>query len=529
MILYFGLGTRIKNIPWAVISIIAICVFMHTQFPHSGESMIKQVEVLKKEALSSSEGIALFNEYVKVVKKQDSNLTEAEIALRSYFEKVDTKDEDGNKKFQIQVTKKTKSSINIATVKIFIYDLYMDEYELKNLENYKLLKPKLEQMNENLKDLFIENDYLTHNRFSFIAYLKTVFSHGDFGHLFGNMIFLLIFGIYVEQRVGGVQFLISYFGMGLVSSYLYTLMSPLQSHNVHYLIGASGNVSVIMGMFLIAFWNHKMRMWVGAFPLPSMGKSFYLSVKVFFIPIFVMGDLIMSFGGSTGVAHLAHLLGFIFGCLYMYIWNQKHDLPKEFMYLFEYEKWKEMSEKIPDDVYFKEAMKLLSYNPRNDIVRDKSLKVALRHYASGKKISSVEKKLIFKYLPFYISSALKSENGHLDLLKRLSRVHAKSFGRLLMKNSQKDILKLIDLSLDHEHYLLYLHFVHAYFLKYPRSKKLNNISKTTHSVVTSVNFFDWEKKIIIAISQSTRSLKFKASLKNIHLSSPIGVQHEQNI
>src|SRR5713226_627891 len=78
--------------------------------------------------------------------------------------------------------------------------------------------------------------------------VTSMFLHGDALHLFGNMLFLLVFGRQVEVHLELLNFSLFYLTAGITASLAHTLMEP---HSTAPLIGASGAISGILGAFFI--------------------------------------------------------------------------------------------------------------------------------------------------------------------------------------------------------------------------------------------------------------------------------------
>ena len=83
------------------------------------------------------------------------------------------------------------------------------------------------------------------------APLTSMFVHAGFFHLFGNMIFLFLFGSCVEDMIGRLRFAIFYLLGGLVAEFVYIAMLPEHFMSPHPLGGASGAISACMGMYLL--------------------------------------------------------------------------------------------------------------------------------------------------------------------------------------------------------------------------------------------------------------------------------------
>jgi membrane associated rhomboid family serine protease len=130
------------------------------------------------------------------------------------------------------------------------------------------------------------------------------FVHADYMHLFGNMLFLWVFGNAVNERFGTVRYLLFAIGASVISAATHNLFDGGAA------IGASGAVNAIVGAYLVlypvnrvdCFWWVFIR--VGTFQLPGY---------VLIIFWFVMDVWGVVTGGDLPVAYWAHLGGFVYG------------------------------------------------------------------------------------------------------------------------------------------------------------------------------------------------------------------------
>jgi len=138
-----------------------------------------------------------------------------------------------------------------------------------------------------------------------------MFLHGDLMHLLGNMWFLWIFGDNVELRMGSCKYLVCYLLAGLGGSlghYAFFPDSTVPS------IGASGAIYGVMGMYLFLFPYNRVRffyffiLFAGTFKLSALWAIGY-----FFITEALLGLVSAHARVQSGVGHLAHAGGFVFG------------------------------------------------------------------------------------------------------------------------------------------------------------------------------------------------------------------------
>ena len=159
---------------------------------------------------------------------------------------------------------------------------------------------------------------------SFLALGTSMFLHGGFMHLAGNMLYLWIYGDNVEHRLGPGRFLIAYLGTGALAT-LSHAVTDLGS--VLPMVGASGAISGVLGFYFIWFPRNRVRVWVMFFP-------FFMNM-VYFPARFVLGvylilDNLLPFLATRaveggGVAYGAHLGGFVAGLAYAW-WSERREV-----------------------------------------------------------------------------------------------------------------------------------------------------------------------------------------------------------
>jgi membrane associated rhomboid family serine protease len=139
---------------------------------------------------------------------------------------------------------------------------------------------------------------------------SSMFMHGGWMHILGNMLFLWIYGNNVEDFMGRVRFLLFYLAAGLFAIAAYTLFDP---HSQIPLVGASGAIAGVMGSYMVLYPRAKVTVLIVFFFIQFV----QLPAKVV-LGIWFVFQLFMSLTGSTsggGVAWMAHVGGFAFGWL----------------------------------------------------------------------------------------------------------------------------------------------------------------------------------------------------------------------
>ena len=148
----------------------------------------------------------------------------------------------------------------------------------------------------------------------------SMFLHGDWMHLLGNMLFLWIFADNIEATIGNLRFLVFYLlgGLAAHAGHIYFNMD-----SVIPTVGASGAISAVMGAYLIMFPTSKIKM---------LALVFMVRVPAFLFLIFwifqqvTLGrqSLATATAETTGVAWWAHIIGFAFGLVLGFYYRLKY-------------------------------------------------------------------------------------------------------------------------------------------------------------------------------------------------------------
>ncbi len=144
----------------------------------------------------------------------------------------------------------------------------------------------------------------------YLTPFSSMFMHGGWMHLIGNMLFLWIYGNNMEDFLGPAKFLFFYIAGGLAAVALFTLFAP--SSQVP-LIGASGAIAGVMGGYVVLWPRAKVTVLVVFFFIQFIQVSAKTLLGIWFVYQVLMGVLSNSSGG--GVAWMAHVGGFLFGWL----------------------------------------------------------------------------------------------------------------------------------------------------------------------------------------------------------------------
>ena len=158
-----------------------------------------------------------------------------------------------------------------------------------------------------------------------LTLITSMFMHGGFVHLIGNMLYLWIFADNIEDELGPVKFICFYILSGIAAALTQVF---LNTESTIPMIGASGAIGGVLGAYIV---NHPKAKVIVLIPLGFFSQivkipALYV-LGFWFVLQFINSSLSSSEGG--GVAYGAHIGGFIFGAVAILFFNKKNKpLPK---------------------------------------------------------------------------------------------------------------------------------------------------------------------------------------------------------
>ena len=139
----------------------------------------------------------------------------------------------------------------------------------------------------------------------YFNFLSSMFMHGGIAHIFGNMLFLFIFGDNLENLMGHVRYAAFYIVCGIAAALAQIIMGP---QSLIPMLGASGAISGVLGGYVLLFPQRQVR---------AIIFNFLTTVPAFVaIGIWIVYQLILGYltpEGTGGVAYAAHIGGFFAG------------------------------------------------------------------------------------------------------------------------------------------------------------------------------------------------------------------------
>jgi membrane associated rhomboid family serine protease len=151
--------------------------------------------------------------------------------------------------------------------------------------------------------------------------ISSMFMHGSWAHILGNMWFLWIFGDNVEDSMGSVRFAIFYLIGGFCASALQVLSDPSSTIPM---VGASGAIGAVMGAYIVLYPKVKVKLlvFIMVFRVPAIAMLGY------WIVVQVMGGISSLSSTGGGVAFWAHVGGFVGGAILVHFFKDEELLVK---------------------------------------------------------------------------------------------------------------------------------------------------------------------------------------------------------
>lgn len=269
-------------------------------FPIKSESRIRRLPIITLSLIGINIIIFIFT--FPVILRDNNKINEAynELVEYEYRMYIEHRADD-------KITNYDNYSPNIEAMREQIknreFGLTEEEWEEWDL--------KYQKFNEVLQSRLTKKLGFTPSEFNFFKLITHLFLHAGIGHLLGNMWFLWLVGVNIEDEWGRPFFIGFYILSGIVASVIFALIS--QSNTP--LIGASGAIAGVMGAFAVKYYKSKIYFlffWL----IPPIITTFPLYAGIV-LPFWFLRELIYAFtlSGYSNVAFWAHVAGFGFGAI----------------------------------------------------------------------------------------------------------------------------------------------------------------------------------------------------------------------
>ncbi|NPV90495.1 MAG: rhomboid family intramembrane serine protease [Firmicutes bacterium] len=219
------------------------------------------------------------------------------------------------------IRSKTFPYVNIAiiviTAAIWIWQATMSSRELAQVASVYGVVPARVYHN-----LFVSHDYIA----ALLPLTTSVFLHGGWVHVLGNLLYLWVFGDNVEDRLGHFKYLLFYLAAGIAGGLAQILTDPASLVPV---VGASGAIAGVLGAYVVSFPRARIEtlliliIFISVVRIPAI----YFIVFWFLLQLF---NGVASLGGGIGqVAYWAHIGGFVSGMLLIKLLSSRPAGPDE--------------------------------------------------------------------------------------------------------------------------------------------------------------------------------------------------------
>jgi len=265
----------VRRVPWVTFSIMALCVILH---------------IFTAGAISEFEN-KLFDIYSEIYNYYTSH---------SYLEL------DQELKQTFHITEELEEVLkSMAADK---YSSAPDEEQLEEEQAY--LDNLVEELNFTKESLPFYKFGLVPKKKTFVGLIGHMFLHAGWLHL----LYLYLLGPFIEDAWGKPAYAVFYLGTGMLAALAFAAHYP---NSGVPMIGASGAISGVMGGFLIRYWHARIRYF---YMFSVLVRGTFTAPAWVMLPVGVIMELINAHimdsiapGGGGGVAHWAHVWGFIFG------------------------------------------------------------------------------------------------------------------------------------------------------------------------------------------------------------------------
>src|SRR3989440_11722216 len=158
----------------------------------------------------------------------------------------------------------------------------------------------------------------------YLTLITSMFMHGGIAHIFGNMLFLFIFGDNIEDRIGHFRYLIFYLVSGILAGLSHVFATALFAGGdaaslLVPSLGASGAISGILGGYILLYPTNRGVVLLGWFATPMPA---FVAIGLWFVFQLISGLGMLGSGSQAGgVAYAAHIGGFIAGLILIKIFE----------------------------------------------------------------------------------------------------------------------------------------------------------------------------------------------------------------
>jgi membrane associated rhomboid family serine protease len=157
-----------------------------------------------------------------------------------------------------------------------------------------------------------------HGGLGWAELLTSMFMHGGWEHILGNMLFLWVFGNNIEDSMGHTRFVLFYLICGVAAGLAHVALTPNSQMPA---VGASGAISGVMGAYVVLYPQARVQTWVPPLFVIHIRAWFFL-IYWFVLQLFT-GFGSLGTGETGGVAVWAHVGGFVAGVVLIKVFQSR--------------------------------------------------------------------------------------------------------------------------------------------------------------------------------------------------------------
>ncbi|MEN3038834.1 MAG: rhomboid family intramembrane serine protease [Candidatus Kryptonium sp.] len=202
----------------------------------------------------------------------------------------------------------------VINILVFLYELSLGEKLSEFFDIFGVVPATYFELKESEAPLLL----------IYYPFLTSMFLHGGWMHLIGNMIYLWVFGDNVEDRMGHFRYLLFYVLCGVAAGLTHVYTNPASEIPA---VGASGAISGVLGAYFILFPHSRVITLIPIFFFYDLVEiSAFIFLGLWFLIQFFSG--VASLGAATyatsgGVAWWAHIGGFVAGFLLSFVFARR--------------------------------------------------------------------------------------------------------------------------------------------------------------------------------------------------------------
>jgi membrane associated rhomboid family serine protease len=155
-------------------------------------------------------------------------------------------------------------------------------------------------------------------------FFSSMFMHGDWLHLIGNMVYLWVFGDNIEDTLGPILYIVFYLSCGVAASLAHILIDPT---SIIPTLGASGAIAGVLGAYLVLFPRARVLTLLFLFRFIRIVSIGALWLLGFWFVLQLLPGILSIGSQGGGIAYFAHIGGFVVGAVVMWLYAQLRGLP----------------------------------------------------------------------------------------------------------------------------------------------------------------------------------------------------------